>query len=132
MEKNKKINTVGWFEIYVEDMDRAKYFYEAVFKVELEKLSNPATFEHEIEMWSFPGDMDSYGAYGSLVKMPGFSSGKNSVLIYFSCEDCAMEESRIREFGGKIEKSKFSIGEYGFISLAYDTEGNRIGLHSLK
>ena len=132
MENNKKINTVGWFEIYVEDMERAKNFYESVFRVELEKLPNPTTMENDIEMWSFPGDMDNYGAYGSLVKMPGFSSGKNSILIYFSCENCATEELRIKKFGGKIEKSKFSIDKYGFISLAYDTEGNRIGLHSLK
>ncbi|OFZ46913.1 MAG: lactoylglutathione lyase [Bdellovibrionales bacterium RIFOXYB1_FULL_37_110] len=132
MENNQKTNVVGWFEIYVENMNRAKRFYESVFRVELEKLENPVAFEPEIEMWSFPGDMEVYGAYGALVKKPGFSSGRNSVLIYFACEDCAEEESRIKEFGGKIEKPKFSIGEYGFISLAYDTESNLIGLHSLK
>ena len=31
-----------------------------------------------------------------------------------------------------MEKSKQSIGEYGFISLVHDTEGNMIGLHSQK
>jgi predicted enzyme related to lactoylglutathione lyase len=64
--------------------------------------------------------------------MPGFPVGRNSVLIYFSCEDCAIEESRVVAAGGKIEKEKFSIGEYGFISLVYDTEGTMFGLHSLK
>ena len=29
-------------------------------------------------------------------------------------------------------KDKFSRGEYGFIGLAFDTEGNLIGLHSLQ
>ena len=29
-------NVVGWFEIYVQDMPRAKAFYEAVFQVKLE------------------------------------------------------------------------------------------------
>ncbi|OFZ21834.1 MAG: lactoylglutathione lyase [Bdellovibrionales bacterium RIFOXYA1_FULL_36_14] len=130
--ENKKDNTIGWFEVYVEDMQRAKNFYESVFRVELKRLPNPASLEHEIEMLAFSGNMKSYGANGALVKMPGHSSGKNSVLIYFACEDCAIEESRVKEFGGKIEKSKFSIGEYGFISLAYDSEGNMIGLHSFK
>ena len=83
-------------------------------------------------MYSFPGDMESYGANGSLVKMEGFSAGHNSVLVYFSCEDCSVEEKRVPEHGGKIEKTKFSIGQYGFISLVYDTEGNMFGLHSLK
>ena len=120
-------NPVGWFEIYVEDMDRARAFYEAVLRVKLERLPGP-----DIEMWNFPMDNNAAGAPGSLVKMPGFPVGRNSVLIYFSCEDCANEESRVAAAGGRIEKTKFSIGDYGFISLAYDTEGNMFGLHSLK
>ena len=49
----------------------------------------------------------------------------------FSCADCAVDELRVAKAGGRIEKSKFSIGQYGFISLVYDSEGNMIGLHSL-
>jgi len=120
-------NPVGWFEIYVEDMERARAFYEAVLQVKLERLAGP-----DVEMWNFPMDNDAAGAPGSLVKMPGFPVGRNSVLIYFSCEDSAVEESRVVEAGGRIQKEKFSIGDYGFISLVYDTEGNMFGLHSLK
>jgi uncharacterized protein len=54
------------------------------------------------------------------------------VLVYFSCEDCEDEEKRVLEAGGKVEKSKFSIGQYGFVSLVYDTEENMFGLHSMK
>ena len=129
---DRKVNMIAWFEIYVDDMNRAKNFYESVFKVKLEKLNNPSTLEQKMEMYTFPGDMNSYGANGALVKMPGFLSGQNSVLIYFSCEDCATEEALVLKSGGKIEKSKFSIGEHGFIALAYDTEDNMIGLHSMK
>jgi len=56
----------------------------------------------------------------------------NSTIIYFACEDCANEGKRVAASGGQIHKDKFSIGEYGFISLVVDTEGNMIGLHSLK
>jgi predicted enzyme related to lactoylglutathione lyase len=122
-------NPVGWFEIYVQDMARAKRFYETVFKVALEKLATPAP---GLDMWSFPMSMERYGAPGALVKMEGVPSGGNSVLVYFSCEDCAVEAGRIAEAGGRIEKAKFSIGQYGFIALGFDTEGNMIGLHSLK
>ncbi len=132
MAIGKKSNSVGWFEIYVEDMKRAKTFYESVFSCHLERLGNPSTKENHMEMWTFPGNMESYGANGALVKMPGFPVGKNSIIIYFSCQDCAIEESKVKKSGGKIEKSKFPIGEYGFISLVYDSEGNMIGLHSLK
>lgn len=120
-------NPVGWFEIYVQDMTRAKTFYEGVFQRKLEKLKSP-----DIEMWAFPMDMGKPGASGALVKMPGFPSGGNSTLVYFSCEDCAVEEAKIKSSSGRIQKPKFSIGEYGFITLAFDTEGNMIGLHSLK
>lgn len=120
-------NPVGWFEIYVDDMDRARAFYDTVLQVKLEKLPGP-----DIEMWNFPMETDAAGAPGALVRMPGFPAGGNSVLIYFSCEDCSAEESRVVSAGGRVEKTKFSIGDYGFISLAYDTEGNMFGLHSLK
>jgi uncharacterized protein len=122
-------NSVGWFEIYVQDMHRAKRFYETVFSVKLDKLDTPAP---GVEMWSFPMTMERYGAPGALVKMEGMPSGGNSVLVYFSCEDCAVEAKRVAECGGSIMKEKFSIGQYGFIALAFDSEGNMIGLHSLK
>lgn len=120
-------NPVGWFEIYVQDMPRARKFYESVLSVTLEKIGPP-----EIEMLAFPMDMDRPGSAGSLVKMNGFQSGGNSVLIYFSCEDCAVEAGRVASSGGRIQREKMSIGEYGFIVLAFDTEGNLFGLHSMR
>lgn len=120
-------NAVGWFEIYVQDMDRARKFYQAVFQTTLTHLNSP-----EIEMWSFSGEMAQPGSAGALVKMAGFPSGGNSVLVYFNCEDCATEAGRVTAAGGQIQKDKFSIGEYGFIALAVDTEGNMFGLHSMK
>ena len=120
-------NPVGWFEIYVQDMGRARAFYEAVLQLKLEKLPSP-----EIEMWSFPMETNGRGASGALVRMEGFPSGGNSTLVYFTCEDCAVEEGRVEGNGGRIQRSKMSIGQYGFISLAFDTEGNMFGLHSMR
>jgi predicted enzyme related to lactoylglutathione lyase len=122
-------NPIGWFEIYVDDMTRAKAFYETVLSVQLELLNDPT--ESNIQMYSFPCEMEKYGATGALVKMEHCPAGGNSTIVYFSCEDCAMEESRVNAAGGKVEQPKMKIGEYGFISLVLDTEGNRIGLHSL-
>lgn len=124
-------NPVGWFEIYVDDMKRAKTFYETVFEVELTDLLNP-TPEEPLQMLSFPSDMTAFGCSGALVHMNGFKAGGNSTLVYFSCEDCAVQESRVAAAHGSVFKSKMSIGEYGFVSLCYDTEKNLIGLHSLK
>jgi predicted enzyme related to lactoylglutathione lyase len=120
-------NPVGWFEIYVQDMNRAKQFYDTVLGITLSKLN-----AGDLEMWSFPGDPHGAGSTGALVHMPGFPSGGNSVLVYFSCADCAVEGSRVSGAGGRIMKDKFSIGQYGFVVLAYDTEGNMFGLHSME
>ena len=123
-------NPVCWFEIYVDDMDRAKAFYEAVFEVTLEKINDEANVG--VVMWGFPSSMDKYGATGALAKMEGVRSGGNSTMVYFTCEDCATEEARVVEAEGSVEHSKFSIGQYGYISIVSDTEGNMIGLHSMK
>ncbi len=124
-----KGNPVGWFEIYVQDMARARKFYEALFDAKLEELKAPGG---ELEMWSFPGDNNSYGTPGALVKMKDAPSGGLGTLVYFMCDDCAVEEAKVPKLGGKIHRKKTSIGQYGFITLALDTEGNMIGLHSMK
>lgn len=131
---NPNRNPVGWFEIYVADMDRARSFYEAVFETKLEKLDAPG-----MEMWVFPipaggegcqGELP--GAAGALVRMEGKDPGCGGVIIYFSCLDCADEASRAARNGGSIQRDKFSIGPYGHIAFVMDTEGNLIGLHSMR
>ena len=76
-------------------------------------------------------DMERAGASGALVKMTDFPSGGNSTLVYFSCDDCAEEAGRVASSGGRIQRGKTAIGEYGFIVLAIDTEDNMFGLHSM-
>lgn len=122
-------NPVVWFEIYVQDMNRAKKFYESVFAVSLAQLENPIP---GMELWAFPMQENGAGATGALVKMDEGPSGGNSTLVYFSCADCAVEAKKAASSGGHICKDKFSIGQYGFIALVTDTEGNMIGLHSMQ
>jgi len=126
-------NPVRWFEIYVQDMKRAKAFYEAVLGLKLQKLAAPASMvESSLEMWSFPAEKDGFGCGGALAKIPGVPSGGMGTIVYFASKDCAVEEKRLKPAGGKIERSKMPIGEYGFITLAIDTEGNMFGIHSMK
>lgn len=120
-------NAVGWFEIYVQDIDRAKAFYEQVFEVSLQHIGMP-----DVDMWSFPMREGGTGAAGSLVRMDGVPSGGNSVLVYFMCDDCAVQAARAVEAGGTLQRPKFSIGEFGNIAMVLDTEGNMIGLHSMQ
>jgi uncharacterized protein len=127
MKKTPNRNPVGWFEIYVQNMRRARSFYEKTFQVKLKALPSPS-----IKMLAFPGGPEGYGCPGALVQMDCKESGGGGTLVYFSCADCAVEAARALKHGGGVFKKKFSIGEYGFIALITDTEGNMIGLHSMK
>jgi len=120
-------NPVRWFEIYVQDMGRARGFYETVFDTKLARLDSG-----DLEMWAFPQAKDRMGTSGALVRIPGVASGGNSTLVYFGCEDCAVEAARVAGAGGKLHRDKMSIGQYGFVALALDTEGNLFGMHSLR
>jgi uncharacterized protein len=124
---NQNRNPVGWFEIYVQDMTRAKGFYERTLEVKLTPLDSPI-----VQMLAFPGGPESPGATGALVKMQGKDSGGGGTIVYFSCADCGLVAARAVTNGGRVFKEKFSIGQYGYIALAFDTEDNMIGLHSMQ
>jgi predicted enzyme related to lactoylglutathione lyase len=122
-----KPNPVGWFEIYVDDMERARAFYEQVFQTQLQTLAPDG-----LDMYAFDMSQETWGAAGALVKFADMPPGVGGTLVYFSCDDCAVEAARVEAAGGTVVRPKMSIGEYGHIVLAKDTEGNLIGLHSMQ
>ena len=121
---------VVWFEIYTDDLARARAFYEPVLNVTLEPLPMPGGMDG-FQMLAFPASMEHPGAGGTLCKMEGMSPGVGGTLVYFGSADCAIEAGRVEAAGGKLHQAKMSIGEYGNIALAFDTEGNMFGLHSM-
>jgi len=120
-----QMNPVNWFEIPVNDFDRAKDFYEYVFGYEL--IVNDLG---ELKMAWFPMQQDAPGATGSLVKSNEYTPSHAGALVYFSVEDIEETLKKVDEKGGKILNPKKSIGEYGFVAHFEDCEGNRIALHS--
>lgn len=130
-----KPNPVVWFEIYVQDMGRARKFYEHVFQCKLEAMAAPdggSGAPSDSTMLTFPMSMDAPGTGGMLVEMKDVPSGPGGTTVYFTCEDCAVEQGRAVAAGGRIHRAKFSIGQYGHCALVEDTEGNIIGLHSMQ
>ncbi|TDQ15105.1 hypothetical protein DFQ04_2991 [Algoriphagus boseongensis] len=122
--------TVGWFEIPVNDMDRAIKFYEQVFDCTLNKQ-----VMGDFQMAWFPGDETSQGATGSLVYHKQFyeTSGHAGALVYFSSEDCEIELSKVKDAGGEVQIPKRMIApDIGFMGVFLDSEGNRIAIHSRK
>ena len=118
---------VGWFEIPVTDMNRAKEFYDIVFDISI-GIHDLGGF---LMGW-FPNDPEKSGATGSLVQHEMYKpSTTDGPLIYFSCKDVSNELSRVEGALGEILRPKSEIGNgHGFMALIKDTEGNRIALHS--
>ena len=119
-------NPVQWFEIAVSDIERARRFYETVFALTLTNLPTPEDGDY----WTFPMSDKHVGAGGALTTMEGMKPGGGGTLIYFHCEDCAVEEGRVELAGGRVLQPKMKVGDYGFISICMDSEGNTIGLYS--
>lgn len=122
-------NAISWFEIGTNDLDRATKFYETIFGITLNPLDMP-----NIKMRMFPID-DMNGVGGALVDSGGFHkpSATDGPLIYLNGNpDVQQVLDKVDAAGGKIMVPKTEISpEYGYMAVIVDTEGNRIGLHSV-
>ena len=117
---------VSWFEIPVNDMERAKQFYETVFKVEIKVQDFGGTL-----MGWFPDNNGVYGATGSLIKQASYIPSEEGTLVYFMSNDVKTELDRVIEAGGKIYQDKTKISEeHGCMGVFIDSEGNRVARHS--
>lgn len=119
------INPVCWFDIYVANLERAKKFYKTVFNLQLIDL--PSEWGKQS---AFPFENGASHTSGALVEKENYSADENNTIVYFSTIDCVAEQARVEKAGGTIIKPKTSIGDFGFIAIVKDTEGNTIGLHS--
>ncbi|KPK87676.1 MAG: glyoxalase [Bacteroides sp. SM23_62_1] len=129
MEQNK--NVVGWFEIPVTDMERAIKFYEEILGIILYRNQFGP-----LDMAWFQMDETGNGAPGSLVYYPDqYKPSADGVLIYFTSPsgDVSQELARVEKAGGKLLRPKTLISEdVGYMGLFFDTEGNKIAIHSRK
>lgn len=122
-------NAISWFEIPASDLERATNFYETIFDVKLNPLDMP-----QIKMRMFPIE-DMMGVGGAVVDSGGFHkpSSTEGPLIYLNGNpDVQKVLDKVEAAGGKIMVPKTEISpEYGYMAVFIDTEGNRIGLHSV-
>ncbi|MEH0153967.1 VOC family protein [Limibacter armeniacum] len=123
-----KTNAVNWFEISVNDLERAVTFYS--------KLFPQNSFERyemeETQMAMFDGNPDIHGAAGVLIKHEHLKPSMEGTTVYFHCDDVNNQLAILEELKAEILMPKTSIGEHGFIAQFVDCEGNRISLHSMK
>ena len=117
-------NPVNWFEIPVNDLARAKSFYEALCGVQ---LSEQEMGSHQMA-W-FPMQPDGAGANGTLIQGEGYQPSHVGTLGYLHVADIDSALATVNENGGRTLLPKTGIGEHGSIAHFEDTEGNRVALH---
>lgn len=122
---------ISWFEIPVNDMDRAKKFYETVFQVSI----SINDFGGVLMGWFPPAEENNApGISGSLVKHRDYiPSATHGTLVYFNSRsgDIDQELSRVEAAGGVIQQPKTLISDdIGYMAVILDTEGNRIALYN--
>ena len=123
-------NAISWFEIPANDLDRAQKFYETIFGITMIPMDMPS-----IKMRMFPIDDPMLGVGGAVVESGGFhkASATDGVLIYLNGNpDVQTVLDKVTAAGGSVVVPKTEISpEYGFMGVMIDTEGNRVGLHSV-
>ncbi len=120
-------NPVVWFEIAATDLERAKKFYSEVFQLEMQYVDMP-----DSPMYMMGSGAEGVpGAGGALVKSADNVPSTSGTMVYFYCDDVAVEASRVEAAGGTLIVPKTSLGEFGFMAMFIDTEGNKVGMHSM-
>lgn len=118
------VEIVNWLEIPVENMERAKKFYETVFEFKIVDM------EINGEIYPCFPNKDGEGFSGALVQYDFTRPGKNGPLVYLNSYD-QMDAmlNRINQAGGRVIESKKEIAPgFGFYSIFEDTEGNLLAL----
>lgn len=121
-------NAINWFEIPVKNFDKAKKFYETIFDIDMhlmEAMGMKSAF--------FPAKMETGGIGGCIIQGEGYESSPKGSLVYLNGgDDLSVPLSKVEAIGGKILLPKTAIGSNGFMAHFIDTEGNKVGLHSMK
>lgn len=122
-----KENSLNWFEIAVDDMARAKKFYETIFEIEMQ-----GDVLMDMEMAYFPSEPGNGKASGGLVKSAMHKPSADGAKIYLNGNpDLAMALGKVEGAGGKIIMPKTQITpDIGYMAFFMDTEGNVVALHS--
>lgn len=117
-------NPINWFEIPVNDMDKAKKFYETILDIEI----SVQNIGNALMGW-FPFEPNGTGATGTLMKAESYIPSYEGTMVYFSVPEIDDVLSKVESAGGKVINKKFSLGEHGFSGHFEDSEGNRVALH---
>ncbi len=121
-------HAINWFEIPVKNFDKAKALYETILGAKMETMEAMG-----MKSAFFPSDMMSGEIGGCIMQGNGYEPSTSGTLVYLNGgEDLSGILSKVEAAGGKTVLPKMAIGQNGFMAHFTDTEGNKVGLHSMK
>ena len=122
-------NALNWFEIAVNDLSRAKKFYDQIFGIEMDQRDMTG-----MAMAFFPTDDSTGKVSGALVQSQMHTPSATGSFIYLNGNpDLSLVLDRVDAAGGQVQMPKtFVSNEVGYMAFFIDTEGNKVGLHSYK
>lgn len=120
-------NAINWFEIPVKDITKAKTFYQTILAADMQVMEVMG-----MKTAFFPADIENGSVGGCLMEGNGYEPSTKGSLVYLNAgPDLSIALSRVEAAGGKILLPKTAIGKNGFMAYFMDTEGNKVGLHSM-
>lgn len=120
-------NPVIWFELPAVELERAKAFYEAVFGLRLAVMAMGPR-----QLAFFPMAEGVPGIGGALVRDEGYAPSRDAgPIVYFSVADIAATLAKVTANNGRTPVPRTDIGQFGAFAHFADSEGNRVGLHTM-
>jgi len=121
-------HAINWFEIPVKNFNRAKTFYETILGATMQPMEAMG-----MKSAFFPADLENGSIGGCIIEGQGYEPANKGSLVYLNGgNDLSVVLSKVEQAGGKIIMSKTGIGPHGFMAHFEDSEGNKVGLHSMK
>lgn len=122
-------HAINWFEIPVTDLDRAIDFYANVTGRRLQRMDFGVLGQQEAVF----DTADQGERTGSLVQSAHVQPAQTGTVVYLNVDsgldDCL---DRVIAAGGSVVQGKTALPPgMGSFAQILDTEGNRVGLHSL-
>jgi predicted enzyme related to lactoylglutathione lyase len=113
--------TIVHFDIPVDNIDRAKKFYETLFDWKIEKVPGEMTY-YLIETTDLDGQRNVGG---------GMSKRENTgqqITNFIGVTSIDEYMAKVKSLGGKILEPKTPIVGWGYLAVCQDTEDNTFGI----
>jgi predicted enzyme related to lactoylglutathione lyase len=118
-------HAIKWFELPVDDLRRAKEFYETVLGSRLGEETDVGDRRYRM----IPGDEG--GVAGAIVEGDAYTPSRDGALLFLDAGDeLAAAVGRVETAGGRVLTPRFEMGDWGVAAFIVDSEGNRIALHA--